>query len=1288
MSAAAFGLSLAKVSAADFDENDPSTYISSNSFFVYSDEKYVFSDVKKETGYDIMLRGEAIRYFQSQSYYKLRITAFLNGEDGTTIGYRCQGYESSWDFTKNGKPLERDFKLSDLTDGDFRITVSYNSTRKKGTGFSIKIEPIKLNDYSRIENWFDLASDVTCERINENSFNFTVKNKAALPVLTFKEKALMYLVNSGYEAIRLAYSSTAENMGFFKTGVEPWQSSVWTVGKEVSRDFDITGGAFGVSTNGATTFSVRIEKLTHEEYYSSPRNWFDLASGVTCNQLNENGFEFNVAGKEALPVFTFKAKALTYLVNKGCRSIRLTYSSTAQNMGLFKTGVEPWQSSVWTVGKEVSRDFDITGGAFGVSTNGAINFKLKLEAKERYEIKQNWFNTFGGVTCNRVSESSFDFERSDNGGVLSFKVEALAYLVNKGYDVIRVTYKPNDAATGAEISLYPDGEAWNTNPVWANNSTAKTKEFDITSGRAFSLHCAKTPSITSFNLKIEAVDTDIKEVTVNYKMNGTPNKTETIIWNAGNFSANMPTVSVADVKTFGYEYDGKLYKDVASVFAAIGTPESTVTVNVIALRLETQDGAEIRASGTAGLRFTSIVEKSEYFSEFGMILTVRSNVDANSENAKAVGIDNFDKESLSAASLKYIELVSTASGFNSYEEGGNTVFNFVVSNISEENLTKQFIARTYVTVKYADGTTVTYYSNVDFENNARSVQDVAIEGIECGIYQGDDKAFVEENYLKEDVELTAYYGPAVGAYMEDGELLSDGTNYVIATVEDVKAYFDAGFTFICGDDADYLAYRSAGHAADSGYSETGDDGNYANSDAIKLLKLAEAYCDKYDVAYENAKVLIKLGYLEGAMGGEAAHPDAWVKSNVTKFYNHLKTFKCFGGFILRDEPRGHMADTYNLWYKWLVNELGVYRDGYRLHGALLGMGAAEVHVAGSSDDDKNYSTTEGLTEEQFTTYVEKYIAGLTGTDEEYLSFDYYPFTETITRSGLSKHSTSYAIRKQYFQNLEIFSRLASENGFKKGLCVQSTGFYNKAKYERINRIGANSSYTYYGKVSEAQMTYQLYTALAYGYDRISYFTYMQPMNQPAAEWFTDAPYMWEKQSDGTYKAVATEVYNNVKNANAEILEMAKRTAGYKWLGTTYSKGTTATANVFNGTTSYAGGVLTEMTSSYDAIAGCLKDENGRFGFMVVNSDDPRLKRDNTVTLTFNDSCKKVNYIVNGVKGTADITNGKITLRIESGKGVFITPVFDGADVKLTPHITDEATCRKGDNIDLYFDERI
>ena len=530
--------------------------------------------------------------------------------------------------------------------------------------------------------------------------------------------------------------------------------------------------------------------------------------------------------------------------------------------------------------------------------------------------------------------------------------------------------------------------------------------------------------------------------------------------------------------------------------------------------------------------------------------------------------------------------------------------------------------------------------------------------------------------------------------MENGTLVSNvtgGAVYRIATVEDVKAYFDAGFTFISGDDADYLAYRSAGHEADSGYSETDGDGNYANSDAIKLLKLVEAYCDKYGVAYENAKVLVKLGYLEGAMSGTPIHSEAQTKTNIKKFYNHLKTFKCFGGFILRDEPRGHMADTYNIWYQWLVNELGVYRDGYRLHGSLLGMGAAEVHVAGSSDDDTNYSATEGLTEEQFTTYVEKYIAGLTKTGEEYLTFDYYPFTETITRTRSGtiikdySYETSYAIRSQYFQNLEIFARLANANGFKKGLCVQSTGFYNKTKYDDINGNGLNSSYTYYGKISEQQLTYQLYTALAYGYERMAYFTFMQPMNQTTAEWFTDAPYMWKLQSDGTYKAVATDVYGGVRNANAEITETATRMAGYKWLGTTYSKGTTATANVFNGTSSYAGGVLTAMTSSYDAVAGCLKDENGRFGFMVVNSDDPRNARTNAVTLTFGTGYKQVSYIENGVKKTAELTDGKITLNIGAGKGVFLTPENSGAAIKITTPANGDTSYPYRDNVKNYLE---
>lgn len=644
MSAAAFGLSLAKVSAADFDESDPSTYISSgeSETFTYEDGKYVFASVVKETRVTLSIKQETIAYFKTLTQYDtLRITASLLGTDGTTIGYLCKGYDSTWGWTEGGQPLSRDFEIAGFADDKFDVTVCYGSSGS-GSGFAVALELIEAPDYSDSETWFgDYNSDVTHTKAGYNSYNFTRSDNGG--VLSFKGEALAWLVQKGYTKIRVTY----------------------------------------IPNNAASGAEISL--------YPDGEAW-------NTNPLWAN-------------------------------------SSTAQ-----------------------TKEFDITSGSaftlYCAKTPSITEFNIKLKAVNddynEYDEVINWFNVYNSdVTREQVSENGFDFERIGNGGVLSFKQNALTWLVKQGYVKIEITYFPKTEDTASNMTIYPDGEAWNTNPLWATKDHAQTKEFDITSGTAFSLHVVKTDSITKFNIEFKAIS-GLKEVTVNYNVNGTLDNSQTITWKEENFAANMPTVSVADVKTFGYEYDGKLYKDVSSVFAAIGTPANTVTVNVIALRLETQDGAEIRASGTAGLRFTSLVGKSAHFSEFGMILTVRSNVDANSENAKAVGIENFDKESLTAASLKYIDLVSTASGFNSYEKNGNTVFNLVLTNISEAHLTMQYIARTYVTVKYADGTTVTYYSDVDFENNARAPQDVgysALDNAELSGITEDQKAFIKENYL-------------------------------------------------------------------------------------------------------------------------------------------------------------------------------------------------------------------------------------------------------------------------------------------------------------------------------------------------------------------------------------------------------------------------------------------------------------------------------------------------------------------------------------------------------------
>ena len=502
--------------------------------------------------------------------------------------------------------------------------------------------------------------------------------------------------------------------------------------------------------------------------------------------------------------------------------------------------------------------------------------------------------------------------------------------------------------------------------------------------------------------------------------------------------------------------------------------------------------------------------------------------------------------------------------------------------------------------------------------------------------------------------------------------VTGGDVYHMSTVADVKAYFDAGFSFIVAEDADYMTYRSEGYAVGE-HIETDSNGDYEGTDGIKLLNLVKEYCDTYKVPYNKAKVLVRSLYLGGVMGGESTHSDGQIKENLTKMYNKLKTFPCFGGLILRDEPRGRMYETYNNWYKWLVNDLGVYRDGYMLYGALLGMNAAEAHVNqnASSDTDGNFGLTFGLNEAQYRNYLDLYQQGLTGAEQESLCFDYYPFLETITgkrKWGTLSYNyyneTSYSMHTQYFQNLEIFANHSKEKGYKRSLCVQSIAFYNKASYDEIV-AGAGTKanyvkvYTYHGKVSEQVMTYQLYSALAYGYEKAVYFTYMQPMNQSDSEWFADGAYMWQQQSDGSYKAVPTETYNAMKRANEEIIPFSRLLAGYNWLGTKYSAGTSASANVFNGTSSYSSAVLTSVSSSYDAIAGCLKDGNGNFGFMVVNADDPRLARTNTVTLTFGAGFGKVIYYENGVKKTADLTNGRVTLNIGAGKGVFVIPVATG-----------------------------
>ena len=976
-------------------------------------------------------------------------------------------------------------------------------------------------------------------------------------------------------------------------------------------------------------------------YYDLQGNWTGVGAGWIVNKTQTTG-DVNVylnineekpSGKQSGSIF-------------GLVRLKDTYSEWASGVGFYNYFVNGadngFSAGTWPNHKVFLNEYD--SGTLSartlVGTNKAsVTHDLYTGKAKSYAEAKDW-TYFGFGWGNRAYEIKTKIQIYDAAnndlGILASEPSRESYscrLMGKVGERVYFTVKD-----GAVPVVTADGEAI---------------ELTEADGRYSFVMPAKKISVTAKSNKIA----------LEVQKNGTVVKTEEIAKTAESFAAAIPEVNEKDVKLVGYEIGGKLYKTTSEAFAAADMSGEKVVVNLIALRVETEDGAAIRKNGTAGMRFSSVVTLSAHIKKYGMILTVRDNVD-NGSGGDGVGIENFTKDKLSAVKYKYLEIANTDEGFKSYSKGGNEMFSIVLTAIKDNHRELEYIARTYVVVEYDNGNSETYYSDVDFENNARSAHEVAASVLESekDKLSAEQKEFIESNYLSLNVlSLTAYYGPVSGAYMVNGEVVSNngGGVYDIATVSDVKAFFDAGFDFIMGDDADYMTYRSMGHSVGDGYVDP--DGNadlayYPNSDAARLLNLVKDYCDEYGVPYKKARVLVKLGYLEGAMGGENGHTDGMIQINLTRVYGYLKEYPCFGGFILRDEPRGYMSETYNKWYKWLVDDLGVYRDGYMLYGALLGMNAAPVNVEGSSDDDTtNYSGKAGLTAEQYETYLNKYIAGLSGVGQEGLSFDYYPFTETINRSLFGSHSTLYEMKKQYYQNLEIFAKLSETNGYKRTMCLQSVAFYNKTSYNKINGSGTKSSYTYYGAVSEQMMTYQLYAALAYGYNGVAYFTYTQPSNQTDAEWFSNAAYMWEKQADGSFKAVKTATYDYIKNANAEAMAMSRKIVGYKWLGTTYSVGTSATCGIFGGTTSYNGGVLTSVASSYDSYAGCMKNGNGEYGFMVVNADDPRNGRSNSVTLSFADGYTSVSYVENGETKTAALTNGAITLNIGAGKGIFVVP---------------------------------
>lgn len=199
------------------------------------------------------------------------------------------------------------------------------------------------------------------------------------------------------------------------------------------------------------------------------------------------------------------------------------------------------------------------------------------------------------------------------------------------------------------------------------------------------------------------------------------------------------------------------------------------------------------------------------------------------------------------------------------------------------------------------------------------------------------------------------------------------------------------------------------------------------------------------------------------------------ESYVAKRVNKYTKYSSLGGFYILDEP--YNANNYVEAY---LNLKKTFPDGY-MHLNFLPSGS--------------YGSTE-LYQAQMNDWCRLCAAG--GYPVDYLIYDRYPF-------GLTAGSMD---RNGFYTNLRAVHDVGLKNGVRTGTYIQT-----------VKQSVA------FRRPTDSEIRYEMYSALAFGFKQLSFFTWFTPVNRS------------EPFEDGIIGAdgVPNEHYETIKTINHEIL---------------------------------------------------------------------------------------------------------------------------------------------------------
>lgn len=738
--------------------------------------------------------------------------------------------------------------------------------------------------------------------------------------------------------------------------------------------------------------------------------------------------------------------------------------------------------------------------------------------------------------------------------------------------------------------------------------------------------------------------------------NGAVEDGQFVLRNGESSSAYSVTFSVKDKNNVVYKKE---------MVVRVGF-EDFVMENGASVRV-LQNGESTEANG---LRFIAELSKDTYENlkaqnaSFGMVIVPRDYITDGYELTvnNLFGVNAKYSETAALGATQTIRRMTNIKELAAADKDGDGRYELygAIRNILEKNLTREYVGVAYV---YVNGTYIlaSYYGN-DIENNSRSIYYVSQKAIDANdkysaavqtayidAYNGylaelgaTYKTTYTVNYIKtangktetetKTVDSTLNTTVTLNAEEFDGYTLTSASTIVAKLYANKPNVFNFYYKDNSAPSYDSVAWYYPTLDSSNGYDNATNNAiaqtmkdagftmvNLAGVGSLNLNSEANIEATKQIIAmfYRNGlqSVVYTSNAQDGEMFGGSTLPD-------------FSDCAGFAGFLVWDEPLPTTA---------AMNRLAEYAAWYNsVYGASETPFMVNLFPSyapcfeNATGDYKTYV-------DYIKAYCDMILSQVNGT--KYLSTDSYP----IMADGTLKANFLYdlAVLKAYGLEYDAFVHA----------CLQASGWDEGNTTQSV-------------APTEEQMRLQLYTALAFGMDSVSWFSY-EPLNNTITD-----------QSPVNFDGTKNEaVYNAMQAVNADLAAFGSLYKTYDWKGVIMSspaKGTSIFGYYINQDPQYNAydrvkseslfakyllsasntKAFSSVSGSGNYIVGVMEDENGNEAFTVVNYSAPKDSKAVALTLKGVESAKYTVYI-DGVAQEVEIGASGYTLNLQPGQGAFI-----------------------------------